>query len=241
MVDLSYTNCNATCFLFFRARRSPSSCRRATAALATHPPTWRQVGHVHSKCAYPRLWACLGHTQPWLCLRRQGGRGRVLALCLSSACALSGLVGEPESGVSPSSNSNASCTASRRSRWTGSSYSSMIASLAADSARFPNLSPAVKHRIETEKADWIIYITDMGQAMHFEMVGGCCCCFCCPTVVARCHCPAAALARHCTSGAAWCRRAPSALAPRPAHACLHGVAPWGGPVTTHLTSLSTLD
>ncbi|EFN53033.1 hypothetical protein CHLNCDRAFT_26194 [Chlorella variabilis] len=31
---------------------------------------------------------------------------------------------------------------------------------------------AVKHRIETEKADWIIYVTDMGQSSHFDLVGG---------------------------------------------------------------------
>jgi arginyl-tRNA synthetase len=30
---------------------------------------------------------------------------------------------------------------------------------------------AVKHRIETEKADWIIYITDAGQSTHFDLVG----------------------------------------------------------------------
>ena len=32
--------------------------------------------------------------------------------------------------------------------------------------------PPVKHRIETEKADWIIYVTDMGQEQHFKLVGG---------------------------------------------------------------------
>ena len=31
---------------------------------------------------------------------------------------------------------------------------------------------AVKHRVEEEKADWIIYVTDMGQAQHFDLVGG---------------------------------------------------------------------
>lgn len=30
---------------------------------------------------------------------------------------------------------------------------------------------AVKHRVEVEKSDWIIYVTDMGQATHFDMVG----------------------------------------------------------------------
>lgn len=29
---------------------------------------------------------------------------------------------------------------------------------------------ALKHRIEDEKADWIIYVTDSGQSQHFEMV-----------------------------------------------------------------------
>lgn len=29
---------------------------------------------------------------------------------------------------------------------------------------------AVKHRIHEEKADWIIYVTDMGQATHFDLV-----------------------------------------------------------------------
>ncbi|KAI7841040.1 hypothetical protein COHA_005268 [Chlorella ohadii] len=29
---------------------------------------------------------------------------------------------------------------------------------------------AVKHRIDEEKADWIIYITDMGQSSHFDLV-----------------------------------------------------------------------
>ena len=32
--------------------------------------------------------------------------------------------------------------------------------------------PPVKHRIEVERADWIIYITDMGQAQHFDLVRG---------------------------------------------------------------------
>jgi arginyl-tRNA synthetase len=30
---------------------------------------------------------------------------------------------------------------------------------------------AVKHRVEAEGADWIIYVTDMGQSQHFDMVG----------------------------------------------------------------------
>jgi arginyl-tRNA synthetase len=34
------------------------------------------------------------------------------------------------------------------------------------------VSAAVKHRIHTEKADWIIYVTDMGQSSHFDLVGG---------------------------------------------------------------------
>ena len=29
---------------------------------------------------------------------------------------------------------------------------------------------ALKHRLEEEKADWIIYVTDSGQAQHFEQV-----------------------------------------------------------------------
>lgn len=29
---------------------------------------------------------------------------------------------------------------------------------------------AVRHRVETEKAEWVIYVTDVGQAEHFEMV-----------------------------------------------------------------------
>ena len=29
---------------------------------------------------------------------------------------------------------------------------------------------AIKHRIEEERADWIVYITDVGQSQHFEMV-----------------------------------------------------------------------
>lgn len=29
---------------------------------------------------------------------------------------------------------------------------------------------AVRHRIHTERADWIIYITDAGQSQHFDMV-----------------------------------------------------------------------
>lgn len=29
---------------------------------------------------------------------------------------------------------------------------------------------AVKHRLTQEKAEWIIYVTDVGQAVHFEMV-----------------------------------------------------------------------
>ena len=29
---------------------------------------------------------------------------------------------------------------------------------------------AIKHRIETEKADWIIYVTDVGQGVHFDMI-----------------------------------------------------------------------
>jgi len=28
----------------------------------------------------------------------------------------------------------------------------------------------VVHRIDEEKADWIIYITDMGQSSHFDLV-----------------------------------------------------------------------
>eukprot|EP00195_Chlamydomonas_chlamydogama_P013083 CAMPEP_0202901536 /NCGR_PEP_ID=MMETSP1392-20130828/14309_1 /ASSEMBLY_ACC=CAM_ASM_000868 /TAXON_ID=225041 /ORGANISM="Chlamydomonas chlamydogama, Strain SAG 11-48b" /LENGTH=593 /DNA_ID=CAMNT_0049588109 /DNA_START=305 /DNA_END=2086 /DNA_ORIENTATION=+ len=29
---------------------------------------------------------------------------------------------------------------------------------------------AIKHRVQQEKADWVIYVTDVGQAQHFEMV-----------------------------------------------------------------------
>lgn len=29
---------------------------------------------------------------------------------------------------------------------------------------------AIKHRLREEKADWIIYVTDVGQAQHFEMI-----------------------------------------------------------------------
>lgn len=28
----------------------------------------------------------------------------------------------------------------------------------------------MKHRVEVEKADWIIYVTDMGQSTHFDLV-----------------------------------------------------------------------
>lgn len=29
---------------------------------------------------------------------------------------------------------------------------------------------AIKQRLQDEKADWIIYVTDIGQATHFDMV-----------------------------------------------------------------------
>lgn len=29
---------------------------------------------------------------------------------------------------------------------------------------------AIRHRVDTEKADWVVYVTDCGQAQHFEMV-----------------------------------------------------------------------
>ncbi len=29
---------------------------------------------------------------------------------------------------------------------------------------------ALKHRLFEEKADWIIYVTDVGQSQHFELV-----------------------------------------------------------------------
>jgi len=29
---------------------------------------------------------------------------------------------------------------------------------------------AIKHRIEVEKADWIVYVTDVGQSQHFDLV-----------------------------------------------------------------------
>lgn len=32
---------------------------------------------------------------------------------------------------------------------------------------------ALRHRIETEKADWLIYVTDAGQSLHFEMLFEC--------------------------------------------------------------------
>ncbi|CAH0560316.1 unnamed protein product [Brassicogethes aeneus] len=32
---------------------------------------------------------------------------------------------------------------------------------------------AIKHRIEEEKADWLIYVTDAGQATHFQVLFGC--------------------------------------------------------------------
>lgn len=31
----------------------------------------------------------------------------------------------------------------------------------------------IKHRIEEEKADWIIYVTDSGQSVHFQMIENC--------------------------------------------------------------------
>lgn len=31
----------------------------------------------------------------------------------------------------------------------------------------------IKHRIEEEKADWVIYITDAGQATHFHLLFKC--------------------------------------------------------------------
>ncbi|GKT34719.1 Arginine--tRNA ligase, cytoplasmic [Aduncisulcus paluster] len=33
---------------------------------------------------------------------------------------------------------------------------------------------AFKHRSETEKADWLVYVTDMGQATHFQLLKGAC-------------------------------------------------------------------
>lgn len=32
---------------------------------------------------------------------------------------------------------------------------------------------AIKHRIEKERADWLIYITDAGQSLHFQMLESC--------------------------------------------------------------------
>jgi arginyl-tRNA synthetase len=29
---------------------------------------------------------------------------------------------------------------------------------------------AIKQRVQDEKADWVIYVTDIGQAQHFDMV-----------------------------------------------------------------------
>ena len=31
---------------------------------------------------------------------------------------------------------------------------------------------AIQQRINVEKADWVIYITDAGQAQHFQLVFG---------------------------------------------------------------------
>ena len=31
---------------------------------------------------------------------------------------------------------------------------------------------AIRHRLQTEKADWLIYVTDLGQAGHFDLVFG---------------------------------------------------------------------
>ncbi|XP_039304484.1 probable arginine--tRNA ligase, cytoplasmic isoform X3 [Solenopsis invicta] len=32
---------------------------------------------------------------------------------------------------------------------------------------------AIKHRVEKEKADWLIYVTDAGQSLHFQMLESC--------------------------------------------------------------------
>lgn len=32
---------------------------------------------------------------------------------------------------------------------------------------------AIRHRIEEEKGDWLVYVTDLGQAGHFETIFGC--------------------------------------------------------------------
>lgn len=29
---------------------------------------------------------------------------------------------------------------------------------------------AIKHRIEVEKSKWVVYVTDVGQAQHFQLV-----------------------------------------------------------------------
>lgn len=34
----------------------------------------------------------------------------------------------------------------------------------------PFVHPQVKHRVDVEKSDWIIYVTDSGQSQHFDMV-----------------------------------------------------------------------
>lgn len=32
---------------------------------------------------------------------------------------------------------------------------------------------AIKHRLHEEKADWLIYVTDAGQAGHFDILFSC--------------------------------------------------------------------
>ncbi|KYN07324.1 Arginyl-tRNA synthetase, cytoplasmic, partial [Cyphomyrmex costatus] len=32
---------------------------------------------------------------------------------------------------------------------------------------------AIKHRVENERADWLIYVTDAGQSLHFQMIESC--------------------------------------------------------------------
>jgi arginyl-tRNA synthetase len=36
----------------------------------------------------------------------------------------------------------------------------------------PTPQAAIKHRVDTEKADWIVYVTDAGQSVHFQQVFG---------------------------------------------------------------------
>lgn len=94
------------------------------------------------------------------------------------------------------------------------------------------LSHAVKHRVEVEKADWIIYITDMGQATHFELVRSL-------------TSPAGCLRLSVSVLLAYWRAGPTrscaiASAFAPAQTCLYRCIFWVAGDDTN-TSLSTLD